>query len=153
MANLLKMAVSETIRTLHRRGWSQRRIADELGINRETVARHLRQAEPPSKPAHAPPGPTTPDATPKPAHAPPGSAADEVAPGLTAPPPGPAPDPQPRGSGRASGCEPWRDLIRAKCDLGLSAQRIYQDLVADHGFVGTYYCVRRFVRRLEVVQD
>ena len=56
MANLLKMAVSETIRTLHRRGWSQRRIADELGINRETVARHLRRADPPSKPANAPPG-------------------------------------------------------------------------------------------------
>ncbi len=31
MANLLKMAVSETIHALHRRGWSQRRIADELG--------------------------------------------------------------------------------------------------------------------------
>ena len=56
MANLLKMAVSETIRTLHRRGWSQRRIADELGINRETVARHLRRADPTSKPANAPPG-------------------------------------------------------------------------------------------------
>ena len=56
MANLLKMAVSETIRTLHHRGWSQRRIADELGINRETVARHLRRADPPSKPANAPPG-------------------------------------------------------------------------------------------------
>jgi hypoxanthine-guanine phosphoribosyltransferase len=28
MANLLKMAIRETIRTLHRRGWSQRRIAD-----------------------------------------------------------------------------------------------------------------------------
>jgi transposase len=153
MANLLKMAVSETIRTLHRRGWSQRRIADELGINRETVARHLRQAQPPSKPANAPPGPATPDATPKPANAPPGSQRDEGAPGLTVAPPGPAPDPPPRGGGRASGCEPWRDLIRAKCDLGLSAQRIYQDLVADHGFVGTYYCVRRFVRRLEVAHD
>ena len=56
MANLLKMAVSESIRTLHRRGWSQRRIADELGINRETVARHLRHAQSPSKPANAPPG-------------------------------------------------------------------------------------------------
>ncbi len=61
MANLLKMAISETIRTLHRRGWSQRRIADELGINRETVARHLRQADPPPKPAITPPGSTTPD--------------------------------------------------------------------------------------------
>ena len=39
MANLLKMATRETIRTLHHRDWSQRRIADELGINREIVAR------------------------------------------------------------------------------------------------------------------
>ena len=54
MSNLLKMAVSETIRTLHRRGWSQRRIADELGINRETVARHLRQAEQSPKAANVP---------------------------------------------------------------------------------------------------
>src|SRR3954447_6836115 len=99
MANLLKMAVRETIRTLHRRGWSQRRIADELGIHRETVARHLRQAEPPSKPANAPPGATTPDATPKPANAPPGSEGGEDAPGFAVAPPGSAPDPQPRGSG------------------------------------------------------
>jgi transposase len=137
MANLLKMAISETIRTLHRRGWSQRRIANELGINRETVARHLRPADPPPKPAKAPPG----------------SEGGDGVPELTAAPPGSRPDPQPRGSGRASGCEPWRDVIRAKCDLGLTAQRVYQDLVADHGFVGTYYCVRRFVRRLEEAHD
>ena len=73
MANLLKMAVSETIRTLHRRGWSQRRIADELGINRETVARHLRRADPPSKPANAPPGSGASGVASKPAKAPPGS--------------------------------------------------------------------------------
>src|SRR5512142_211810 len=122
MSNLLKMAVSETIRTLHRRGWSQRRIADELGINRETVARHLRQADPLSKPANASPG----------------LEGDEGAPEHTVASPGSTLNPQPRGSGRASGCEPWRDVIRAKCDLGLTAQRIYQDLVADHGFAGTY---------------
>src|SRR5512144_2631198 len=137
MANLLKMAISETIRTLHRRGWSQRRIADELGINRETVARHRRQADSPPKPATAPPG----------------SEGGEGAPELTVAPLGSIPDPRPRGSGRASGCEPWRDLIRAKCDRGLTAQRIYQDLVADHGFIGTYYSVRRFVRRLEAARD
>ena len=73
MSNLLKMAVSETIRTLHRRGWSQRRIADELGINRETVARHLRRADPPPKPANAPPGSEAAEAGSKPATAPPGS--------------------------------------------------------------------------------
>jgi transposase len=153
MSNLLKMAVSETIRTLHRRGWSQRRIADALGINRETVARHLRQAELPSKPAIAPPGSTTFHGASKPAIAPPGSEEGGGAPELAVAPPGSTPSLQPRGSGRASGCEPWRGVIRAKCDLGLTAQRIYQDLVADHGFDGSYYCVRRFVHRLEEAHD
>jgi transposase len=169
MANLLKMAISETIRTLHRRGWSQRRIADELGINRETVARHIRRADPPSRPANAPLGSAGDDSAsrpanaplgsagddsvPRPANAPLGSEQDQGTPELTLVIPASTPDPQPHGSGRASGCEPWRELIRVKCALGLSAQRIYQDLVADHGFVGSYYCVRRFVRRLEKSQD
>ena len=73
MANLLKMAISEIIRTLHRRGWSQRRIADQLGVNRETVARHLRRPEPDPKPAIAPTGSEQADDTPKPAIAPIGS--------------------------------------------------------------------------------
>jgi transposase len=168
MANLLKMAISETIRTLHRRGWSQRRIAAELGINRETVARHLRPADPPPEPANAPPGSEADPGAPKPANAPPGSEVDRTAPGPAHAPlgsepdqgaaplvvvtPDSTPDPPLHGSGRASGCEPWRELIRAQCDLGLSAQRIYQDLVTDHGFAGSYYSVRRFVRRLEQSQ-
>jgi len=40
MANQLKMAMVNAILTLKQRGWSQRRIARELGINRETVARY-----------------------------------------------------------------------------------------------------------------
>jgi hypothetical protein len=108
MANLLKMAISETVRALHRRGWSQRRIAAELGINRETVARHIRRADPPSKPANAPLGSEENPGTPQRAL---GTARS-------------TPDPQLHGNGRASGCEPWRDRIRAQCDLGLSAQRI-----------------------------
>src|SRR5579871_3752571 len=153
MANLLKMAISETIRTLHRRGWSQRRIAAELGINRETVARHLRQADSPPKPANAPPGSEADPAAPKPANAPPGAEEDQGTAPLAVVTPDSTPDLQLPGSGRASGCEPWRELIRAQCDLGLSAQRIYQDLVTDHGFAGSYYSVRRFVRRLETARD
>ncbi|HJT79045.1 MAG TPA: IS21 family transposase, partial [Gemmataceae bacterium] len=45
-------------------------------------------------------------------------------------------------------CEPWRAVIEAKLAQRLSAQRIYQDLVAEHGFTGKYPSVRRFVRRL-----
>src|SRR6266478_10101767 len=72
MANLLRMALIETIFTLHQRCWSQRRIARELGIHRETVSRHLLEP-PPSKPAIAPPGsePSAEDS--KPAIAPSGS--------------------------------------------------------------------------------
>jgi hypothetical protein len=73
MANLLKVVMVETIVSLHNRGWSQRRIARELGINRETVARHLRLAAPDSNPAKAPIGSEPSDGDPKPANAPIGS--------------------------------------------------------------------------------
>ena len=56
--NQLKMDIQQTIDTLSRGGWSQRRIARELGIDRETVARYRRlkrQAEV-SKPAIPPVG-------------------------------------------------------------------------------------------------
>jgi IS30 family transposase len=56
MSNLLQVAMIETIQSLRQRGWSKRRIARELGIDRETVARHLRQAPAAPKPAIAPLG-------------------------------------------------------------------------------------------------
>ena len=42
--NQLKMDLQESINALSRNGWSQRRIARELGLNRETVARYRRLA-------------------------------------------------------------------------------------------------------------
>ena len=45
-------------------------------------------------------------------------------------------------------CEPWRAVIVAKLELGLTAQRIYQDLVSYHGFTGHYHSVRRFIVHL-----
>jgi transposase len=50
--------------------------------------------------------------------------------------------------GRPSQCRSYRDLIQAKLDQQLSAQRIRQDLVAEHGFTGCYDSVKRYVRRL-----
>jgi transposase len=129
MPYLLKVAMIETILSLRQRGWSQRRIARELGIDRETVARHLKLAVEAPKPADAPPGSADAPADSKPADAPLGS------------------ESRPR-VGRASECEPFRETIRAKLDVGLSAQRVFQDLVTDHGFPGSYYSVRRFVSRL-----
>ena len=47
-----------------------------------------------------------------------------------------------------SACQPYRELILAKLDQGLTAQRIWQDLVSEHGFAARYHSVRRFVRKL-----
>ena len=41
MVNELEMADVQAIIALHGRGWSDRRIARELGVHRETVARHV----------------------------------------------------------------------------------------------------------------
>ncbi len=69
MANRLKMAEIHAILTLRTRGWSYRRIARELGVHRETVARYVALARAPAKPAIAPLGAEPPE----PAIAPTGS--------------------------------------------------------------------------------
>ena len=46
MSNVLKVSLQATIHSLHGRGWSRRRIARELGINRETIGRYLLLAKP-----------------------------------------------------------------------------------------------------------
>jgi hypothetical protein len=54
MANFLNISIVATIFELYRRGWSQRRIAHALDINRETVARYLRHGEPQTTTEHTP---------------------------------------------------------------------------------------------------
>ena len=54
MANVLKMAKIHSIQQLHAAGWSQRRIARKLGLDRGTVARQL-QSSPPQPKAAIPP--------------------------------------------------------------------------------------------------
>jgi hypothetical protein len=46
MSHVLKVSLQTTTYSLAQRGWSQRRIAKELGINRETVGRYLRLPKP-----------------------------------------------------------------------------------------------------------
>ena len=131
MANQLKVAKVLSIKTLHEQGWSQRRIARELGIHRGTVARYLEEN---AKSASAEAGP---DVS-KPAKAPPGSKPDDG-----------DPKPAKAPTGSRSSCQPFLEVVCAKLELGLSAQRIFQDLVADHDFTGKYHSVRRFVARLK----
>ncbi len=86
MANRLKMAVVDTILTLHGLGWSGRGIAEQLGINRETVARYI----------HSPPAEAKPATNPIP-----GSEAV-------------GPPPSGKSSGPTSQCEPFRAIIEEK---------------------------------------
>jgi orotate phosphoribosyltransferase-like protein len=56
MANQLKMAKIQAILGLHERGWRNRRIARELRVDRETVAKYVRAEACAPKPANAPLG-------------------------------------------------------------------------------------------------
>ncbi|MGH6751515.1 MAG: IS21 family transposase [Bradyrhizobium sp.] len=137
--NELNVSLQHSIATLAANGWSARKIARELGIHRETVGRYLRLAEPEAKPATVPAG----------------SGAATEAQAILAPTgsrevPDPKPAIVPAGSkpGRTSQCAPLAVVIEQGWAAGLSAQRIYQDLVSGHGFTGAYDAVKRFVRRL-----
>jgi len=129
MANYLKVDLQENILILHTQGLSNRAIGRELGVNRGTVNSHVaawRASLAKSKPAKAPTGSEATGGPSKPAKAPTGY---EV-------------------PGR-SVCERWREHIEQQLELGLSAKRIHQDLVAEHEFGGGYDSVKRFVRRLK----
>ena len=47
----------------------------------------------------------------------------------------------------ASICEEYRELIEQGLARRRNAKAIWQDLVSDHGFVGGYQAVKRFVRK------
>jgi transposase len=53
-----------------------------------------------------------------------------------------------RQTGSPNHAAPWRQVVIDKLDQGLTAQRIYQDLASDHGYAGSYYSVRRLIRKL-----
>lgn len=134
MANRIKMALQTAILGLYRRGWSFRRIAKELGVHRETVAEYVKKDG--SKPAMLP---TSPGNGSKPSIPPAGkSVSSESKPAIL-----------PTGnSGRTSLCEPFMEVIAGKIEAGLSAQRIWQDLIAEHGFSAGYDSVKRFAAHL-----
>jgi transposase len=102
-----------------------RRIARELGVHRDTVSQYVRREA-----DTAGPGP------PKQAISITGSEGPNQAISITG------------SAGRRSRCEPYRAVIIEMLERGLSAQRIWQDLQAEHGFPDSYQSVQRFVRKL-----
>lgn len=139
--NELKLSLKTSIGRLKKSGWSQRAIARELGIDRGTVGKYFESEAKPatqvtagsemSKPAISTTGSWS-EAEPEPAISTPGV--------LTC-----------HSAGRKSLCEKWRTDIEVAVAGGLSAQRIYQDLITEQQFTGSYQSVKRFVRRLAAV--
>ena len=114
MANQLSVTKSSSIKQLHDQGWSQRRIAEAVGVDRKTVRRHLQ---------HVQAGDQSPSDS-KGTIAPTGS--DRVT----------ETDPNAKSG---SQCEPFREVIEEMLRVGLSAQRVFQDLQEQHAFDGSYY--------------
>lgn len=121
--NQLKVHTQQSILTLAGRGWAKRRIARELGLDRATVRKYLAEASKSPTPQ-------------------PGSGDCLEAKSPTPPQTGSSAVLQP-----SSVCDPWDKEIEAAWQAGLTLQRIYQDLVVEHQFAGSYHAVRRFVRR------
>ena len=127
MSNVLKMEKQTLIAELLALGWSYRRIERETGIRRETVSKY--DSERIDSAAKAP--------------------ADSV---------GPEPDlqaqnrpkrpPTPRPT-RVSQAQAFEAIIQDKIDQRLTAQRIYQDLVAEQDYSGSYDSIKRYVRKLK----
>lgn len=151
MSNFLKMDFVNAVRALKERKWSQRKIARELGIDRGTVAKYFKHLEGPkpvssveaeeanSKPAtNSTPGSSSSEAEQNPPISTLGNLVVQEAVERVYGRPGPA-----------SKCQEHAEQIRAKVEIGLTAQRIYQDLIAEVQFTGSYQSVKRFIRRLQ----
>jgi hypothetical protein len=137
------MDKTQGIEQLFASGMTKRKIARTLCINRKSVDRHLAGLQ--SKGASAEEALT--------GEAPTGS---DNSKGAKAPTGSEAADPESPAARKQSieavpsrsECARYRDQIIAKIEQGLTAQRIYQDLVADYDFTAKYHSVRRYVSSL-----
>jgi transposase len=117
------MSTQQQIEALLELRWSHRRIARELDVHRETVGRYARLQE--SKPANPISGAEQLEGDGEP---------DQNRPNPIA--------------GPASAAAAHQQYIEKALEKGLSAQRIWQDLVELYGYGHGYLTVQRYVRRL-----
>jgi len=153
MSNVLSEEKKQQVIALGRLGWSLRRIQRATGVRRETAGSYLRAAgmetKPPGRWGRRTPAKPAIEVTPDPDSG--SKPAIEVTPDSAAPldaVPAAATEPLPGRSPTASACEPYREVIELGLSKGRNAKAIWQDLVDDHGFRGSYQSVKRFVGKL-----
>jgi transposase len=151
MGNVLSREKREQVIALGRLGWPLRRIEEATGVRRETAGDYLRSAGILVRS----PGTWGPKSLSKAAtlvttgfsgsnQADNSNPAIEVTTGFFAGSGRPGP------VGRRSSCssEAYREWIELELSRGRNATGIFQDLVDQHGFTGSYESVKRFVRKL-----
>jgi len=124
MANVLKMEKQILIQQLLALDWSYRRIESETGIRRETISKYDPNHPRNSKAAKVP---TELD----------GHARQN------------RPKCPPTKPTRTSAAVVHDAVIREKIAQGLTAQRIWQDLVVEHDYLHSYDSIKRYVRKLK----
>jgi len=132
VANQLAMDKVLAIKQLQQAGYSQRKIAEQLGVSRKAVRHHLGQIR--SKDTKAPTGSALT-----------GSDTSKDTKALTGSEPAHSRSTPPVSASLARG---FHDTIVAKLDQGLTAQRIFQDLQTEHDFTARYHSVRRYIAKL-----
>ena len=133
MGNYLQMSTQQQIRALLEIGWSHRRIARELDVHRETVARYAvaKPASPIIGSANEPEDQNQPNLI---------TGTDALVEGQNRPNPITGPE---------SPAADHHEFIAKQLDKGLTAQRIWQDLVELHGYEHGYQTVQRYVKQLK----
>jgi len=125
--------------------WSFRKIERETGVRRETISAYSRQADPnPAKTFPGSGGLESPDFLTLEGVAGSNPAKTFAGSGLNPAKTFPGSETRPRFA--AAG---FHDAIREKLELGLTIQRIFQDLVEDYSYGHSYESVKRYVRTLQ----
>jgi transposase len=118
------MDKQQQIQALTQLGWTDRAISRETGIYRGTISKYRKKYQ------NQPKVPTDSGSTP-----------EQNQPKVPADLP-----PLPRTN--SAQIHPYREKIRIWIRQHLTAQRIYQDLVEEHGYTGSYDAVKRYARKL-----
>lgn len=141
MANVLSEQKRQQVEALGRLNWSLRQIEEAVGVRRETASAYLKAAGIAIRAVRgrrAPPKPASQAITDPGADS---KSASRPIPDSEAPAPR-ARQPHP------SACEPHREMIEQALSDRRNGVAIYQELVDQHGFGGSYSSVRRYMHKL-----
>lgn len=143
MGNYLRMEKRQQIETLVQLGWSARAIHRQTGIDRETIRKYREGDKGAGSGATENPPEVPADFLSEKGQNPPKVPAGSEQEGAVQPA-----ESLPLPGTHSASVQPHLQRISTKRHQGLSAQRIYQDLVEEHGYKGSYDSVKRYVRKL-----